>query len=130
MYQAHKALYMASRAVRPGGTMVFFAELVEGYGHKVFEEWAKRRLGMDGANSAFEADFRFGAHKLYYLAKLAKECTIMLYSRSNREDSGLMFCEKIESVDEILPGLREKYGSGFTSYIIPQGGIVLPMEEK
>jgi len=130
MYQAHKALYMASRAVRPGGTMVFFAELAEGYGHKVFEEWGKRRLGMDGAISSFEADFRFGAHKLYYLAKLAKECTIMLYSRSNREDSGLMFCEKIESVDEILPGLREKYGSGFTSYIIPQGGIVLPMEEK
>ncbi len=130
MYQAHKALYMASRAVRPGGTMVFFAELAEGYGHKVFEEWGKRRLGMDGAISSFEADFRFGAHKLYYLAKLAKECTIMLYSKSNREDSGLMFCEKIESVDEILPGLREKYGSGFTSYIIPQGGIVLPMEEK
>jgi nickel-dependent lactate racemase len=130
MYQAHKALYMASRAVRPGGTMVFFAELAEGYGHKVFEEWAKRRLGMDGAISAFEADFRFGAHKLYYLAKLAKECTIKLYSKSGREDSALMFCEKIESVDEILPGLREKYGSGFTSYIIPQGGIVLPMEEK
>ena len=130
MYQAHKALYMASRAVRPGGTMVFFAELAEGYGHKVFEEWAKRRLGMDGAISAFEADFRFGAHKLYYLAKLAKECTIKLYSKSGREDSGLMFCEKIESVDEILPGLRDKYGSGFTSYIIPQGGIVLPMEEK
>jgi len=130
MYQAHKALYMASRAVRRGGTIVFFSELSEGYGHKVFEEWAKRRLGMDGAIPAFEADFRFGAHKLYYLAKLAKECTILLYSKSSREDSGLMFCEKIESVDEILPGLREKYGPGFTSYIIPQGGIVLPMEEK
>ena len=129
MYQAHKALYMASRAVRPGGTLVFFAELAEGYGHKVFEEWAKRRLGMDGAIEAFEADFRFGAHKLYYLARLAKECTILLYSRSGREDSELMFCEKAESLADILPSLAEKYGENFTSYVIPQGGIVLPMED-
>lgn len=129
MYQAHKALYMASRAVRPGGTLVFFAELAEGYGHKVFEEWAKRRLGIDGAIAAFEADFRFGAHKLYYLARLAKECTILLYSRSGREDSELMFCEKAESLADILPSLAEKYGEDFTSYVIPQGGIVLPMED-
>ncbi len=129
MYQAHKALYMASRAVRPGGTLVFFAELAEGYGHKVFEEWAKRRLGIDGAIAAFEADFRFGAHKLYYLARLAKECTILLYSRSGREDSELMFCEKAESLADILPSLAEKYGEDFTSYVIPQGGIVLPRED-
>ena len=129
MYQAHKALFMATGAVRPGGTLVFFAELAEGYGHKVFEEWAGRRLGVDGAIEAFEADFRFGAHKLYYLAKLAKECSILLYSRSGAEDSERMFCEKVRSLDDILPALTKKYGQDFTSYVIPQGGIVLPMEE-
>lgn len=128
MYQAHKALYMASRAVRPGGTLVFFAELAEGYGHKTFEEWAKRRMGVGGVLEAFEAEFQFGAHKLYYLAKLAKECSILLYSRSNTEESGLMFCKKTENLGEILPFLVEKYGPDFTSYIIPQGGIVLPVE--
>lgn len=129
MYQAHKALFMATRAVRPGGTLVFFAELAEGYGHKVFEEWAARRLTVDGAIKAFEEDFRFGAHKLYYLARLARECSVLLYSRASKEDSGLMFCEKIEAPEDILPALVEKYGPDFTSYVIPQGGIVLPMEE-
>lgn len=130
MYQAHKAMFMGARALRPGGTMVFFAELAEGYGHKVFEEWAMRGLTPDGAIEAFEADFRFGAHKLYYLASLAREATVLLYSESDREDSGRMFCEKVDSPDGILPLLIEKYGEDFTSYIIPQGGIVLPMEEN
>ncbi len=129
MYQAHKALYMASRAVRPGGTLVFFAELAEGYGHKVFEEWAKKGFTPEGAVAAFEEDFRFGAHKLFYLAKLALECTILLYSRSGEEESRSMFCEKLEDPEDILPYLTDKYGLDFTAYIIPQGGIVLPVEE-
>ena len=128
MYQAHKALYMASRAVRPGGTIVFFAELAEGYGHKVFEEWAKRRMTPDEVIAAFEADFQFGAHKLFYLAQLAKECTILLYSRVSEEDSKLMFCEKC-ILASLLPSLVEQYGENFSSYIIPQGGIVLPVVE-
>ena len=128
MYQAHKALYMASRAVRPGGTLVFFAELAEGYGHKVFEAWSKKELTPDGVIAAFEEDFSFGAHKLFYLAKLARECPIVLYSRSDREESRSMFCEKAEDPKEILSFLTEKYGPDFTAYIIPQGGIVLPVE--
>ena len=128
MYQAHKALYMASRAVRPGGTLVFFAELAEGYGDKVFEEWAKRGMTHDEVIKEFEADFQFGAHKLFYLAKLARECTILLYSRANAEDSRLMFCEKCD-LGATLPSLVEKYGEDFTAYVIPQGGIVLPVEE-
>ena len=129
MYQAHKALYMASRAVRPGGTLVFFAELEEGFGHKVFEAWAKKGYSPDGVIAAFEEDFQFGAHKLFYLAKLARECPILLYSRSGGEESRSMFCEKLNDPEEILPLLTEKYGPDFTAYIIPQGGIVLPVEE-
>ncbi len=129
MYQAHKALYMGSRAVRPGGTIVFFAELAEGYGHKVFEEWAKRDLGPEGAIEAFEKDFRFGAHKVFYLAALARECSVLLWSRSGAEDTRLMFCEKVTDFHEVLSKLRERYGEDFTSYVIPQGGIVLPVME-
>ena len=39
-----------------------------------------------------------------------------------------MFCEKVGDPEDILPYLTEKYGSEFTAYIIPQGGIVLPVE--
>ena len=129
MYQAHKALEMCSRAVKEGGSIVFFAELSEGHGHPVFEEWARKGMSPEEAIREFERNFRFGAHKLYYLARVARKCEIYLYSDMNAEESEEMYCKKINSVDEIIPGLREKYGEDFTAWIIPQGGIVLPVVE-
>lgn len=127
MYQAHKALEMCSSAVRKGGTIVFLAELSEGYGHPVFKEWAQKGMTSDEAIERFDNDFRFGAHKVYYLAKLVKKCDILLYSTADEEMSRSMFCRKIHSVDEVLSILTHKYGSGFSAWIIPQGGIVLPV---
>ena len=109
------------------------------YGVQVSVECVCQHLvgagGVEGAAhfdlafiAAFEEDFSFGAHKLFYLAKLARECPIVLYSRSDREESRSMFCEKAEDPKEILSYLTEKYGPDFTAYIIPQGGIVLPVE--
>jgi len=127
MYQAHKALEMCSSAVKDSGTIVFMAELSEGYGHPVFEDWARKGLAPDEAIELFDKDFRFGAHKVYYLAKLVKKCDILLYSNTDEQISKSMFCKKIHSIEEILPILSEKYGSGFSAWVIPQGGIVLPV---
>ncbi len=127
MYQAHKAIHMASRAVRDGGTIVFFAELEEGYGHKTFYEWAQRGYTVDETIAAFEADFRFGAHKLYYLAKVAKRATILLYANVDEADATKMFCAKVTDPAAVVREMAEKYGPDFTAIVIPQGGIVLPV---
>ena len=127
MYQAHKAIHMASRAVRDGGTIVFFAELEEVYGHKTFHEWAQRGYTVDETIAAFEADFRFGAHKLYYLAKVAKRATILLYANVDAADATKMFCTKVTDLGAVVREMAEKYGPDFTSIVIPQGGIVLPV---
>ena len=127
MYQAHKAIHMASRAVRDGGTIVFFAELEEGYGHKTFHEWAQRGYTVDETIAAFEADFRFGAHKLYYLAKVAKRATILLYANVDAADATKMFCAKVTDPAAVVREMAEKYGPDFTAIVIPQGGIVLPV---
>ncbi|MDR1731404.1 MAG: nickel-dependent lactate racemase [Synergistaceae bacterium] len=126
MYQAHKGIYMASRAVRNGGAMVFFAELEEGYGHKVFAEWAERGWTKEQVMREFEAEFRFGAHKLYYMATHARDFDMYLYSKMNERESRLMFCEKIDKTDDVLPMLQKRFGEDFTAWVIPQGGIVLP----
>ena len=130
MYQAHKAIYMASRAVRRGGTMVFLAELEEGYGHKVFAEWAERDLTPEQVIGEFEADFRFGAHKLYYLARHALNFEMLLCSKMNERESRRMFCRKTGDLQRTVAELAGKYGSGFTSWVVPQGGIVLPVPRE
>ena len=105
----------------------FFAELEEGYGHKTFQEWAQRGYTVDEAIAAFEADFRFGAHKLYYLAKVAKRATILLYANVDAADATKMFCAKVTDLGAVVREMAEKYGPDFTSIVIPQGGIVLPV---
>ena len=130
MYQAHKAIYMASRAVRKGGAMVFLAELEEGYGHKTFAEWAERDWTPERVMAEFEAEFRFGAHKLYYLASHAREFDMFLYSKMNAAESKRMFCEKLDSLSSVKELLQKRFGEDFTAWIIPQGGIVLPQVKE
>jgi nickel-dependent lactate racemase len=119
MYQAHKAIYMASRAVRKEGAMLFFAELEEGYGHKVFAEWAESGRTISDVARDFEAEFRFGAHKLYYLAQHAKDFEMYLCSQMDDEKTRHMFCRKFEP-KEGLKILEQRFGPEFTAWIIPQ----------
>lgn len=127
MYQAHKALEMSSRSVRDGGVLVLFAELAEGYGHPVFEAWAKKGLSPEEAIPAFEADFCFGGHKMFYLGKLAQRIDILLCSSVTEEVAHSMYCEKAETPHAAVEEIREKLGPDFKAYVIPQGGIVLPV---
>ena len=127
MYQAHKAIYMASKAVRKEGSMLFFAGLEEGYGHKTFASWAKQDKASEQVIRDFETEFCFGAHKLYYRATHARDFDMFLYSRMNVQESRRMYCEKFEDVQQTFFMLEKRYGKDFTTWIIPQGGIVLPV---
>ncbi|MDR2136718.1 MAG: nickel-dependent lactate racemase [Synergistaceae bacterium] len=145
MYQAHKAIYMASYAVkkrrlpnsadwsepqaqpaaRDRGVLLFFAELEEGYGHKMFAQWAESGRTPAEVSRDFEAEFHFGAHKLYYLAQHALDFDTYLHSQMDEEKTRRMFCRKFEP-KESLDILKGRLGPDFTAWIIPQGGIVLP----
>ncbi len=127
MYQAHKVLEMSSRSIRDGGVLVLFAELSEGYGHPVFETWAKRGLTPEEVIPAFETEFCFGAHKLFYLGKLARRVHILLCSSQSEEVSRSMYCKKTASPEAALEEVRRRMGTDFKAYVIPQGGIVLPV---
>jgi nickel-dependent lactate racemase len=127
MYQAHKVLEMSSRSVRDGGVLVLFAELAEGYGHPVFEAWAKKGLTPEEVIPAFEAEFCFGGHKLFYLGKLAQRLHILLCSSLSEEVTRSMYCEKTASPEAALQEVRRRLGGDFKAYVIPQGGIVLPV---
>ncbi|MCF7936491.1 MAG: nickel-dependent lactate racemase [Synergistales bacterium] len=127
MYQAHKALELASRAVKPGGTIVFAAELGEGYGHPVFTEWARRGMTAEETEAAFRADFQFGAHKLYFLGRIARQADILLLSQLDERETAAIFMRKAETPEEAMAFVADKHGDDYTAYVIPQGGIVLPL---
>lgn len=126
LFQSHKAMEMASRALVDGGTLVLFAECGEGLGHPVFAEWAARGLSEQQVTELIKAEFRFGGHKLFFLAQLAKRVRLILYTSLDEKNCKNVFCSKVSSLERLFESFYGRYGRNFKVFAIPQGGIVLP----
>ena len=79
--QAHKGLENACRALKPGGTMVFYAECANGTGHPRVADYAWAYDGFEAMEAALRAHFEVGGHKAYWLARLGAWYDIHLVSR-------------------------------------------------
>jgi len=130
MYQAHKAVEISSRALKDGGSLVLFAELEERYGHPVYEEWAKKDLSAQEVEEAMTEGIVFGAHKLFFLGRLSRHFSLYLYSSQDEAFAKKSYFSPVESLDTLLSLLKKKHGPNYRSYVIPQGGIVLPLTKE
>jgi len=130
MYQAHKAVEISSRALKEGGSLVLFAELEEGYGHPVYEEWANKNLSPAEVEEAMTKGIVFGAHKLFFLGRIARRHSLHLYSSQNETFAKKSFFSPVESLESLLSLLEKKHGPNYRSYVLPQGGIVLPLVKE
>jgi len=63
--QAHKGMENAARAVRPEGTLVYFAECRDGVGHPAFEEWVTKFTSSSQMERELHSRFVVGGHKAY-----------------------------------------------------------------
>jgi len=81
LYQAHKALDNAFRAVRPGGTLVLLAECAEGWGPASFVKWLAIE-SLEEHRARLEADFEVPGHTTYALKWKATQCRVIVASRT------------------------------------------------
>ncbi|MGH9404988.1 MAG: nickel-dependent lactate racemase [Terriglobia bacterium] len=79
--QAHKGMENAFHALKPGGTLIYFAECPDGSGSRAFEEWAARYSSSEEMAEALRENFVVGGHKAYWMAKLGEQARIFLVSR-------------------------------------------------
>jgi len=68
--QAHKGLENACRALKPGGSILFFAECAGGTGHPGIERYALKYDNYLQMQAALDSHFEVGGHKAYWLARL------------------------------------------------------------
>jgi nickel-dependent lactate racemase len=78
--QAHKGLENACLALRPGGTIVFFAECPNGAGIKSFEDYVNRYNDECEMKEALEREFVVGGHKAYWIVRLGRKYDVRLVS--------------------------------------------------
>lgn len=83
--QAHKPLDAAVKALRPGGSILFYAECADGAGHPLFEDYVRRFEDHHAMEQALRAQFAVGGHKAYWVARLGAEYDVHLVSRLDPE---------------------------------------------
>lgn len=78
--QAHKGLENAARALRPGGTLIYFAECPDGAGIRAFEDWVAKYKSSEEMAVALHRNFVVGGHKAYWVVRLGEQARIHLVS--------------------------------------------------
>jgi nickel-dependent lactate racemase len=129
LYQAHKALEAACRAVRPGGTVVLAAECPEGPGTDAFAEAVARWPTEDAHEAALRAQFGVARHTALALRRKTAAVRCVLVSRgvapALARALGFTPAADLEEAERLVaardPGPR--------AAVLPDGARVLPRAE-
>ncbi len=127
IYQAQKALDHADHAVKKGGTIIWVAECSEGYGEERFQKWMDQAEKPEDNIRRIKEKFLIGGHKAFAISKVAAEKEIILISSLSREQTENIFAKKIDTIQEGVDYLAEKYGADYSAYIMPQGSLTVPV---
>jgi len=126
LIQAHKSMEYASRALKPGGMMILLAECKDGYGNATFFNW----FGYESCaelESALRKRYEINGQTAWSVKEKAERFHIFLISELPAEEvraMGMLPAQTPQqALEEALPLLPEN----FTAYLIPEGGVVLPV---
>jgi nickel-dependent lactate racemase len=125
LYQAHKALEAACRAVRPGGTVVLAAACAEGAGSDAFAA-SLRHPTPDALERALRADFSIAGHTALALRRkaAAARCILVSDGIDPALARGLGFTPA-RDLDEALA----LAGPAARTLVLPDGGRTLPVAD-
>ncbi|MDP3488243.1 MAG: nickel-dependent lactate racemase [Bacillota bacterium] len=101
LYQAVKALDMASLACAKGGKLILLAECREGVGSPLYEEWAAKSFAQQ--EDMVKTSFMVGAHKSYLAGRILKKLQqAVLVSALPRETVSTMGFTPAATLEEAL----------------------------
>ncbi|TDO94845.1 nickel-dependent lactate racemase [Halanaerobium saccharolyticum] len=127
LYQAQKALDHADHAVQKGGTIIWVAECLEGYGEERFQKWMDQAQKPEDNIDRIKKKFLIGGHKAFAISKVAAEKEIILISSLNQEQTENIFAKKMETIQEAVDYLEAKHQADYSAYIMPQGSLTVPV---
>lgn len=120
LYQAQKALENAAKVVKKGGKILLVAELKEGFGEDVFEDWLVNSGSIDEILMRIQEKFVLGGHKAAAIAKVLKENEILLLSTLPDDLVRKIFFTPVNDLAQLASDDFDKV------YIIPYGSGTLP----
>jgi lactate racemase len=126
--QAHKGLENACQALRPGGTILFYAECPKGAGIGSFEDYVFRYRDDFEMRQALDREFVVGGHKAYWVARLGRLYNVHLVSGLDPEFVRRCHFTPVSPADHeaVLARLLQEAGPSARVAVIPYSGFTLP----
>ncbi|MDZ4857634.1 MAG: nickel-dependent lactate racemase [Candidatus Hydrogenedentes bacterium] len=122
--QAHKALYNAYQAMKPGGCIILLAPSLEGLGGEPIEKWL--RLGsVDAIIAALRASSEIYGQTA--LSTLEKAAQAIMVTNLPSASVGILGARKAVSLDDALRIARREYGDHATYYVMPSASHTVPI---
>jgi nickel-dependent lactate racemase len=126
--QAHKGLENACQALRPGGSILFYAECPCGAGIRSFEEYVRRYHDDFEMREALSREFVVGGHKAYWVARLGRLYNVHLVSGLDPDFVRRCHFTPVSPADHeaALRNLLRQAGTEARVAAIPYSGVTLP----
>ena len=126
--QAHKGLENACQALKPGGTILFYAECPNGAGIQSFEEYVHRYPDDFEMQQALEREFVVGGHKAYWVARLGRLYRVHLVSECDPEFVRRCHLHPVSRAEHgtVLLQLLQQAGPHARVGVLPYAGFTLP----
>ena len=128
--QAHKHMENAARALRPGGTLFFYAECPNGAGFQPIEDFLFRYPDAAAMEEALRRDFVVGGHKAYWLARMGRNYRVHLVSNLDPklvERCGFTHVPPAEH-ESALRRVVAEAGQAARVAVIPRAGFTVPTQ--
>lgn len=122
LYQGSKTLINAMQAVKPGGTVLFFAECREGGGPAAFFDWLQP-LSQGRLDEALRADFTIAGYIFYAICAFAREADIRMLTALNPRQAKEM---NIRAVPDVHSLLFDFDFTGKTVAVMPHAANTVP----
>ncbi|MEW6232895.1 MAG: nickel-dependent lactate racemase [Chloroflexota bacterium] len=128
MYQSHKTLENAARAVRPGGVIVLFAACPDGPGSDLFYKWMREFGSLQRIEEELRKGFVLGGHKAYAVARLLAQAKTILVSDMPDPMVRELLMTPAHSGEEALRLAYDYLGTQDASIcLMPHGSLTFPL---
>jgi len=123
--QAHKSIDHAINILRDNGVMIVLAECSDGFGNPTFLDWFQYN-DLSDFERALRRNFEINGQTAYSTLIKTKKVRIILISELADEDAKKMSMIPADSLDQGLSIAYEMLDKNPSTYVIPDGGSVLP----
>jgi nickel-dependent lactate racemase len=125
LYQAHKALHTAASFVRPGGTIIWVAECLDGFGQPTFEEWLTR-LDPEDILDRIRQQFVMGGHVAASVTRIKARAELFLVSALSPNKVSQCGMVPYTNLDSALDTAIQKQDLEPIIMLLPEGSAVVP----